>query len=559
MRKILVFILSLVVMLTVVGCKDDDKLNGGQNGQVVNESIDLLKEFRNFKEEVKKLRGVQGKEELIDDIIDKMGEGSFPLVQGEDVIFFYRGDVGEEVYLLSDLSNWQKINMNNLDNTSLYYVQLKIDPKSSFEYKFWVDGEFKADSLNSLKVANYQFEESNQVVMEKYDLKGYWVEREGVERGSIKDISIEDMNIQLYLPFDYNKDENYSAIYFLGNEYLSYGKAVNTLDNLIYSKEVDGVIAIFIPYNHLLSYNDKERIDILKGLVPYISDTYNAIKDQIIVSNSNLASLGARASLEGEGLIDKVVLQSPIVDRNLLTLIEKGDNKGLEFYIDWGIFNWDSNFNNTLDLLHKLEAFDYSYTFRKHYSGNGWANWREGLSYALDYTLNDLDDSFEKSIIIEEDFKRDYPRYLDDVDNYSFSGKRGEESYIIKFNKSSIMGLDNFNFKSFSLELDFSFINQGPFALILKGEDIYTLHFSKEELTLLKGKGDLIYQGEFDSNEELINLEWKVEGEKLALYVQEERLVDVAYSTLTSNYLSFFGDEGTKVSLSRFKVEERLD
>ncbi len=93
--------------------------------------------------------------------------------------------------------------------------------------------------------------------------------------------------LSIYLPPGYDSlaATTYPTVYFQdGSEYISLGRAVNVIDNLLDSSKIQPVIAVFVKPNnrneeYAGSLRNQYRLFFVNELVPFIDSLYNTKQD----------------------------------------------------------------------------------------------------------------------------------------------------------------------------------------------------------------------------------------------------------------------------------------
>lgn len=250
----------------------------------------------------------------------------WPLVEGRDVTFVYRGYV-DRVFLRHFVYGLPStVPFRRVGDTDLWYVTVEIPPGSRVEYKLEVvnggRGEWIRDPLNP-REARDPFGANSVAVGAGYATPA-WIEPDPEARaGSLEDLTFrdtpfgDDRRVTLYLPARFRKSRRYPLLVVHdGGDYLKYSALKTVLDNLIHRQEVAPLVAALThPGNRMVEYPDDPRhvAFIADMLVPWLEARYPLFGNP---ANRCLmgASFGAVASLSTAwrrpGVFGRLLLQS---------------------------------------------------------------------------------------------------------------------------------------------------------------------------------------------------------------------------------------------------------
>ncbi|OCL25245.1 hypothetical protein U472_12865 [Orenia metallireducens] len=568
MKRVIVFFLSLLLTFLLVACKSGDS----NSKAVVSNSpsfsnLNLLQEFDEFESKIDKISSINKKEREIDKLVKKIGVGNFPLVQDNNVLFVYRADSKDNnIAFISDLSDWKKIRMEQLANSSLYYLQIKVPEDSRFDYKFVIDGEFKNDPLNNNVVVSSVFGLNSQVMMPKYDSQGYWRDDVELEKGTLNRDVVGDVEILIYLPVGYkeNSAKKYPVLYFIGGDkYLEYGGITNTLDKMIAKDKIDQVIGVFINSKDLSSENNLSSL-LIKRIITHLDREYPTIDDiskRILIGYDIFAELALRTILEDNGVVASYLGQSPLLSEESIRLLVDNPKKNIRFYLHWGEFANQQNLINNFKLVKELKEQGYHYKAESNLDGNDWGNWRENIAQGLEYILSDKQPvSGVDRLVIKEDFAGEYPNYFEIENDESVIIEQGDGNYQIAFKDTSFVKICDYKFANFNLELDLKILSDYPFALVFSGEENYTLMVDPQQglFTIFGDSGKEVYKKEIDNLLPVKSIKLVAKENKLDIDLNGQDLGKINFSTQTSKYLSILGVKGTKVKFNNLFIEEEF-
>lgn len=233
----------------------------------------------------------------------------FPLVDGKDVTFVYRGHA-DAVYLrcwISGLDTAQPFQA--LADTDLWATTIDLPKGSRIEYKFEVvHGNSKSlilDPLNPV-TARDPFGANSVCQGAGYKRPNWTLHDPDARAGTLHRQRIKSpvfegaRDFQVYLPATYRENRQYPLlIVHDGIDYLRYADLKNVLDNLTYKLEIPSmVVALIQSPDRLKEYAGDERHArfLVEDLLPYMQQTYPLV-DEADARCVMGASFGGVASL----------------------------------------------------------------------------------------------------------------------------------------------------------------------------------------------------------------------------------------------------------------------
>jgi len=566
MKRFLIFSLSLLLTFLLVACKSESSNSEVVNYSPVFSNLNLLQEFDKFEDKLEQMPTVSNKEKEIDKLIKKIGVENFPLIQDDNVIFVYRAESQKkDISFVSDLSNWRKIKMKQLSDTSLYYLKIKAPEASRFDYKFVIDGRFKNDPFNDNKTVSSVFGLNSQVMMPKYNSQGYWRDDLTVKKGHLNKEVLKDAEVSIYLPADYkeNSTKKYPVLYFIGGDkYLEYGNVTNTLDKMIAKGKLEQVIGVFIDSKELSSENRVNSL-IIKKIIAYIDREYPTLTDankRVLIGYNIFADLALRTILENNGLVASYLGESPILSEKSIELLAENTRKNISFYLHWGEFANQQNLVNNFKLARRLKEEGYRYKAEINLDGNDWGNWRENIAYGLEYILSDEQSSNGVDrLAIKEDFDGEFPNHFQIENDENIIAKEWSGKYQITFKDTSYAKLTYYKFSNFNLEADLELLSNYPFAFVFSGERNHTLLINpQQKLFNIYIDGEEVYSKEIIDLLPVKKIRLTAKDNKIDIYLNGQDLGEVSFTTEMSNYLSILGVKGTEVKFDRLYIEEEF-
>ncbi|MDH3748719.1 MAG: alpha/beta hydrolase-fold protein [Gammaproteobacteria bacterium] len=345
-----------------------------------------------------------------------VSNATFPLVDGTDVTFVYRG-IGDAVYLrcwIAGLNTAQPL--QRLEGTDLWAITIELPEKSRIEYKFEVvngdQRELVLDPLNDV-LAHDPFG-ANSVCQGYRYKRPVWTEQDDETRaGSLERIEVESKafrerrDIQVYLPARFRKNRRYPLVVVHdGPDYLRFAALKTVLDNLIHRLEIPQmIVAMTQSPDRLTEYagNDAHAKYLVNDVVPLMADKYPLI-DEPHARGLMGASFGGVAALHAAwlhpGVFGRLLLQSgsfafsdlgahqrgPVFDPVVRFMNEFRKNPGLQaekIYMCCGIY--ESLIYENRSLVPQLQAQGINIKFEEARDAHNWENWRDRLRNGLSW------------------------------------------------------------------------------------------------------------------------------------------------------------------------------
>ncbi|MDX1403849.1 MAG: alpha/beta hydrolase-fold protein [Woeseiaceae bacterium] len=345
-----------------------------------------------------------------------IASSSFPLVDGTDVTFVYRGPA-KEVFLrcwIAGINTAQPL--QRLNGTDLWAITIELPENSRIEYKFEIvdDGlrELRLDPLNPV-IAQDPFG-ANSVCQGYGYQRPVWTEHDHESReGTVEDLDFrsksfrEQRKVQVYLPARYKANRRFPLLVVHdGEDYLRFAALKTVLDNLIHRLEIPPmIVAMTTPGNRTREYTASERhADFVVGeLLPAMAENYPLV-DDVNARGIMGASLGGVASLhaawKNPGIFGSLLLQSgsfafsdfgthergpvfnPVV-RFMNEFRENPGQPGTKIYMSCGIY--ESLIYENRSLVPRLQAAGVNVRFEEARDAHNWENWRDRLRNGLSW------------------------------------------------------------------------------------------------------------------------------------------------------------------------------
>ncbi len=203
--------------------------------------------------------------------------------------------------------------------------------------------------------------------------------------------------ITIYLPpgYDTLSQTKYPVAYFQdGSEYISLGRAVNVIDNLIDSAKIEKLIAVFVtPNNRNEEYAGNKRnqyqLFFVNELVPYIDNTYKTIPSsdkRLVMGDSFGGNISALISYNYPEVFGLCGLHSGAFWPNnyeVYNLIINGPIKNIKWSAVWGTY--ESLFSNMRSFRDFLISNQYEIDWLERPEGHSWGLWRASIDRILEF------------------------------------------------------------------------------------------------------------------------------------------------------------------------------
>jgi enterochelin esterase-like enzyme len=345
-----------------------------------------------------------------------IAQTTFPLVDGTDVTFVYRGEA-DAVYLrcwIAGLNTAQPL--QHLEKTGLWAITIELPEKSRIEYKFEVvrggHNKLVLDPLNDV-LAHDPFG-ANSVCQGYRYKRPDWTEHDDETReGSITSVQIESKvfrerrDIEVYLPARFRKNRRYPLLVVHdGHDYLRYAALKTVLDNLIHRLEIPQmIVAMTNSPDRLKEYagRNSHADFVANEMLPLLTDKYPLI-DHPRARGIMGASFGGVAALHtawrNPELFSRLLLQSgsfafsdlgahergPVFDPVVRFMNEFRENPGQpaeKIYMCCGIY--ESLIYENRSLVPRLQAQGINVRFEEARDAHNWENWRDRLRNGLSW------------------------------------------------------------------------------------------------------------------------------------------------------------------------------
>ena len=349
--------------------------------------------------------------------IDKfIAESTFPLVEGTDVTFIYRGEA-DSVNLrcwVSGLDTAQPL--QPITDTDLWAATIEWPKGSRVEYKLQVvhngNSQLILDPLNPV-IAHDPFGANSVCQAIGYKRPDWTFPDPDARHGSLQSVQLpskafkDKRDIQVYLPATFRRNRHYPLlIAHDGMDYLRYAELKAVLDNLIHNLEIPPmIVAMTQSPDRLKEYggNDQHAAFLAEDLLPFM-DKHYPLRDEARARGILGASFGGVAALHAAwkhpNLFGNLLLQSgsfafsdlgrhkrsevfdPVV-KFMNTFREEPGWPASKIYMSCGIY--ESLIYENRSLVPRLQAQGIEVRFEEARDAHNWENWRDRLRSGLSW------------------------------------------------------------------------------------------------------------------------------------------------------------------------------
>ena len=342
-----------------------------------------------------------------------LAEHSFPIVEGTQVTFVYRGPA-HGVFLqhwIRALPSQQPFHA--MPGTDLWHLTLELPRQSRIEYKLGLEpGQLIRDPLNPHEALD-PFGANSVVHTEGYETPD-WTQPDPEARvGEIREHMLpsrafgDHRPVQVYVPARYRERRRYPLLVVHdGADFLRFAALQTVLDNLIHRLEIPPLVcALTSSPDRLNEYADDERHArfLVDELLPTMEESYSLRND---AGSRGLlgSSFGAVAALSTgwrrPGVFDRMCLLSgsflftdigehdggPAFDRVvefMRAFRREPGHPARQVFVGCGVYEPMIYYNRSLIPL--LQSTGMRVRFVEARDGHNWQNWRDRLREGLSW------------------------------------------------------------------------------------------------------------------------------------------------------------------------------
>ena len=371
---------------------------------IISIEISSQNQFQQFLNHVNSLNDPALKNAAVDSFIVHARSVGIPFIEDSTANFLYLGNVSS-VTTAGDFNGWNANSwpLNRLSQTNLWYRSVQFETDARLDYKFIVNGSnWILDPENPHTCAG-GFGPNSELSMPQYIQPWEINYFSSIQHGSLSYKTLYSTNVGLnyqitiYVPpgYDTLSQLRYPVVYFQdGAEYITLGRAVNVIDNLIDSAKIDPIIAVFVtPNNRNEEYagnkRNQYRLFFVNELVPYIDNNFKTLiqpDKRLVLGDSFGGNISALISYNHPEIFGLCGLHSGAFWPNnyeAYNLIINGPVKNIKWSSVWGTY--ESLYSNMRSFRDFLLSNQYQLDWLERSEGHSWGLWRASIDRMLEY------------------------------------------------------------------------------------------------------------------------------------------------------------------------------
>jgi enterochelin esterase-like enzyme len=327
---------------------------------------------------------------------------AIPLIESDTIAHFLYWGNANMVAIAGDATGWlPSMKMDHIVGTRLWYATAYYPADTRLEYKIVLNSKnWMLDSLNK-QVIEGGMGKNSELTMPAYKRPQLIYERDAVPRGTYSDTVIqskflnEARKLRIYLPPGYEKSTAcYPVIIFHdGLEFFDRMAARNIIDNMIFEKKIQPIIAVFIqPVHRDDEYSGNLQAKytrfISEELMQYLDAGYRILpgpENHAQAGISNGGNISLWIGINHPELFGKVAALSSNVANNVFSAFRKSQSPDLKIYLLFGKYDLPVLVPMVHGLKKMLENKNYTMLYREYPEGHNWAFWQKYLPEALEY------------------------------------------------------------------------------------------------------------------------------------------------------------------------------
>ncbi|MBK9099755.1 MAG: T9SS type A sorting domain-containing protein [bacterium] len=381
-------------------------------------------QFQEFINHVNSLGDPAAKQSAVDSFMTYARTQGIPFIEDSTANFIYLGNPNS-VSVPGDFNGWSATAwpMTKLSETNFWYRSENFELDARLDYKFFIvnnSGSFWILDPENPNTCQGGFGPNSELSMPLYIQPWEINYSSNIQHGTVITKVIYSTNVDtiyhlnIYLPPGYDSlaSTTYPTVYFQdGSEYISLGKAVNVIDNLLDSSKIEPVIAVFVKPNnrneeYAGSLRNQYRLFFVNELVSYIDANYKTKvdpKQRLVLGDSFGGNISALISYNHPEVFGLCGLHSAAFWPNnyeAYNLVINGQVKDIKWSSIWGTY--ESLFTNMRDFRDFLLSNSYELDWLERPEGHSWGLWRANIDRMLEYFF-----SGNSSDVIAEDLSPD--------------------------------------------------------------------------------------------------------------------------------------------------------
>ncbi|MGE0088260.1 MAG: alpha/beta hydrolase-fold protein [Bacteroidales bacterium] len=371
--------------------------------------------FADFKAELTKIALIESETErnlLITQFWDTLkNRNQIPFIFGDSVAFLYKGEASI-VSWAGDFNGWWEAAIGyegvQIGLSNIWINEQKFPSNARLDYKIIVNGNWILDPANPY-IQMSGFGPNSELRMPDWVFPQETVLLQGITRGTLSENLIIQSNAsnlnysvqyKVYTPYGYTELSNLPVIYVTdGHEYAddAKGSMIIVLDNLIFSGQINPVIAVFIDPRNPSDLSQNRRSDeyranikfaifVADELVPVIDSNYktDTTADARAILGTSLG--GWNSAYFGYIRSDKfqlIGIHSPAFDDAIIQNYNNSALIPLKIYMSTGVIY------DTQDRARAMKTImndkGYPLMYKEVNEGHSWGNWRALIDEPLIY------------------------------------------------------------------------------------------------------------------------------------------------------------------------------
>ena len=362
-------------------------------------------QFQQFINYVNSLGDPAAKQAAVDSFMTYARTQGIPFIEDSTANFIYLGNPSS-VTVPGDFNGWSisAWPMTHLSETNFWYRSANFELDARLDYKFVLNGSTWILDPENPNTCQGGFGPNSELSMPLY-IQPWEIEyNPNIEHGTViqKTIFSTTVNtnyqLQIYLPpgYDSLSATTYPTVYFQdGSEYISLGRAVNVLDNLLDSLKIEHVVAVFVTPNnrneeYAGSLRNQYRLFFVNELVPYIDSNYKTRvdpKERLVLGDSYGGNISALISYNHPEVFGLCGLHSGALQPNgyeAYNLIVNGSIKDIKWSSIWGSYEGNLT-QNMRSLKEFFISANYELDWLEKPEGHSWGLWRATIDRMLEY------------------------------------------------------------------------------------------------------------------------------------------------------------------------------
>lgn len=356
---------------------------------------------QNFSDFINKLEDleVSQRQSVVDSILKS--EKYFPITE-DTLAHFVLQTRSSSPSIAGDFTEWDPniITMTNIAGTDLWYRTLYFESDARLDYQFvYNDSIWINDPLNPNTVPG-GFGYKSEIRMPNYQPP---VEINYVDEnlhGSLQD-SIwyspelgDSRKVTIYLPSGYSETLISYPLVLVhdGNDYISYSKMDNILDNLISDGKIKPLIAIFVsPVERSTEYSGEKKEQLAKfiidGVLKWANDNFRikqSPKERLVMGSSLGGNISMWMGTHFPNVFGNVGAFSPFIEYDLHKKIVYSDKLDLNIFVLHGTYDHlDGIQTSVAYILPILDLKNYNYLYLEYHEGHSYGLWRAHIDDLL--------------------------------------------------------------------------------------------------------------------------------------------------------------------------------